>query len=424
MKRLSVATLVLAVSVLTGSFPALGAGEGRIAGTVVDPEGNPIEGVEITVNAIGFSFEATRTTNKKGRFTLLLMDATKDYTIRFDKEGFMTLEEPLDPPLGDTMRQTWTLIPGQGGGSGVGQAAAEVPSEAAARGQAGRKYAQGMEAFEQENYATARQRFEEVIELEPDLPEAHTALAMVMLRQESWEEALAQSDKVLTLRPDDVMALKVKYEAYKGMGDVEMEDALLDKLMEVSESDEELARLAFNSGVAKVQAGDLDSAVRRFEQVKELSPTLMPAYSALARVYFDLGRFEDSIAMADEYLAANPDEGDVLGVLYLAYDQLGRTEEAEATFERLKSADSQHITRVMEEMGVGYFNQGNTERAVDLFERVLEIDPDHARAHYHLALCYAGLGDTAKAKELLSRFLELAPDDPDAALAREMIDSM
>jgi len=32
------------------------------------------------------------------------------------------------------------------------------------------------------------------------------------------------------------------------------------------------------------------------------------------------------------------------------------------------------------------------------------------------------LGDTEDAKTHLTRFLELAPDDPDAALAREMLE--
>jgi len=87
----------------------------------------------------------------------------------------------------------------------------------------------------------------------------------------------------------------------------------------------------------------------------------------------------------------------------------------------LKGADSQHIARVMLELGVSSFNAGNMEQAKDMFERILEIQPDHARAHYHLGLCYVSLGDTARGKELLTRFVELAPQDPDAAVAREMI---
>jgi len=411
------------VMVLTSVAPILAGAEGRLAGTVVDADGNPIVGAVITVRAVDYDFETTRTTNKKGRFTLLVMDATKDYKIRLEAEGFLPIEEPFDPPLGDTMRHTWTMVPGSGGG-GAGMApgagATMDPAEADIRGAAGRKYAQGMEAFQADDLEVARTSFEEVIELQADIPEAHTALALVLVRQEAFEEALAEAEKVLAMKPDDIVAMKIQYESYRGLGNLEMEEALLDKLI-VASPDEDLARLVFNSGVHKIQTGDLAGGAERLEQVRSMAPDLMPVYSALSRVYFDLRRYDDSIAMANQYLATDPGAGDVLGVLYLAYDQKGMTAEAEQAFEALKGADSKHISRVMVEMGISAFNAGNLEQAEDLFERTLEIQPDHARAHYHLGLCYVSMGDTAKGKEMLTRFVELAPQDPDAAVAREMI---
>jgi len=410
------------VLVLMAVSPVLGGTEGRVAGTVEDPEGNPLVGVQVHVKAIGYDYETSRTTNKKGRFNVLVMDATKDYVIRLEMAGFSTIEEPLDPPLGDTMRHTWTMVPGSGGGSaGTVQGAAPVgPSAEAGTGQAGRKYGQGLEAFQADDLETARTRFQEVIELQPDLPEAHAALAMVLLREEAYGEALAEANKVIELRPDDVTALKVQYEAYAGMDNTEMEEVLLDKLIEVS-PDSDLARLVFNSAVAKIQAADLAGGAARFEQVLAMDPEILQTYSALARVYFDMERYDDSIAMAKSYLEQEPNSGDVLGVLYLAYDKQGNEAEAAATFELLKGQDTTHVARVMEQMGVNYFNDGNSQLAQELLERVLEIQPDHARAHYQLALCYVSLGETTKAKELLIRFIELAPDDPDAAVAQEMI---
>jgi len=422
MKRLLIPSLVVMALALATVAPIQAGAEGRVAGTVVDPEGNPIVGAQVIVRAIGFDFETTRTTNKKGRFTLLLMDATKDYTIRFEMEGFAPFEEPLNPPLGDTLRQTWTLLPGSGGGGGVAAGPEESmgPSEIAGQGAVGRKYQQGLEAFQADDFEKARASFEEVIELDPDLPEGHIALAMVLVQQEAYEESLVEADKILELRPDDLVALKIQYESYKALGNHEMEEVLLDKLI-VASPDQDLARMVFNSGVNKIQAGDLAGGAARMEQVRDVDPELLPVYSALARVYFDLERYDDSIAMANEYLAREPNSGDVLGILYLAYDRVGMTAEAEEAFEALKGADSTHISRVMEELGVSNFNSGNLQQATDLFERVLEIQPDHARAHYHLGLCYVSLGDIARGKEMLTRFVELAPEDPDAAVAQEML---
>lgn len=427
MKKFLALTVAAAAMMVVAVSPINAGAEGRVAGTVVDPAGNPIEGAEVIVRAIGYDYETSRTTNKKGRFTLLVMDATKDYTLRIQAEGFVPIEEPFDPPLGDTMRETWTMQPGSGGGGGgmaaPGTDAAMGPADADIRGSAGRKYAQGLEAFQADDLETARTAFEEVIELQPDLVEGHTALALVLIRQESYEEALAEAAKILEMNPEDIVAMKIQYEAYRGQGNAEKEEELLDKLI-VASPDEDLARLVFNSGVHKIQAGDLAGGAARLEQVRQMTPGLMPVYSALARVYFDLGRYDESIAMANQYLESEPAAGDVLGVLYLAYDKQGMTAEAEQAFEALKGADSQHIVRVMLEMGVANFNSGNMPQAQDMFERVLAIQPDNARAHYHLGLCYVSMGDTAKGKEMLSRFVELAPQDPDAAVAQEMISTL
>lgn len=427
MKRILISGLALMSMVGLSVAPMQAGAEGRVAGTVVDPDGNPVVGAVITVKALGYDFETSRTTNKKGRFTLLVMDATKEYSIRLEAEGFATIEEPFDPPLGDTMRHTWTMQPGSGGGgssmAGVGTDASMGPSDADIRGAAGRKYAQGIEAFQADDLATARSRFEEVIELQPEIPEAHTALALVLIRQEAFEEALAEAEKLQEMEPVSVPALKIQYEAYRGMGNEEMEEQLLDKLI-VASPDAELARMVFNSGVNKIQAGDLAGGAVRLEQVREMAPDLLPVYSALSRVYFDLGRYDDCIEMASHYLEQEPGSGDVMGVLYLAYDKKGMTEEAEQAFEALKGADSSHIARVMEELGVANFNSGNLEQARDMFERILVIQPDHARAHYHLGLCYVSMGETAKGKEMLTKFVELAPQDPDAAVAQEMISTL
>ena len=425
MRRYSISSLVLLAGLFVAAGPVSAGQEGRVAGTVVDQNGNPLENAKVTVFAVNYEYETERITNKKGRFNLLVMDATREYGIRIEKEGFATIEEPFDPPLGDTLRKTWTMTSGSGGpASSPGAAGVEGapigPAEVTAKGAAGRKYAEGLEAFQAEDLDTARASFEEVIETAPEIPEAHTALAMVLLRQEEFEQALAEANKVMEMKPDDVLAMKIQYEAYKGLGNEEMEEALLNQLIEKS-PDQELARLVFNSAVGKVQAGDLAGGAARFEQVREMDPSLMPVYSALARVYFDLGRYDESIQMADEFLAQNPTDGQVLGVLYLAQEALGKDDEAQATFDRLKGTDSSQVGRVMQEMGVANFNSGNLEQARILLEKVLEIQPNDPRTHYHLGLCYVSMGETAKGKEMLTRFVELAPDDPDAAVAREML---
>ena len=425
MNRPSVLVVMTVLLVLASVVPGSAGQEGRLAGTVVDPEGNPIEGVEVTCVGAETEFETTRTSNKKGRFTLLLLDATKDYVIRLEKEGFMTVEEPFDPQLGDTMRKTWTMVPGAGDSrpSGGAVETGVAPAEISGQGQAGRLYGEGYESFRAGDLDEALTQFQKVVELQPDLAEAHQALAMIYAQQGAYQESLAEADRVLELQPEDSLALKIKLEAYRGLGDHEKQEELLDSLIGTG-PDPDLAPVIFNLGVAKVQAGDLAGGAVRFQQAKDADPDLLAAYSALSRVYYDMGQLEESIEQAKQYVEKDPNNGEVLGVLYLAYDQLGMAAEAAEAFEALKAANPSHMVRVFEQMGVAAFNNGETQKAQDLFEKVLELNPDHPQAHYHLALCYLSEGDTAKAKDLLTRFIELAPDDPEVPSAQEMLNSL
>lgn len=61
----------------------------------------------------------------------------------------------------------------------------------------------------------------------------------------------------------------------------------------------------------------------------------------------------------------------------------------------------------------GYLNDFYTlkyEKAREMFERILILDPDNYRVHYNLGLALFNLGDMKKAKKSLARALKIKPD--------------
>jgi tetratricopeptide (TPR) repeat protein len=55
--------------------------------------------------------------------------------------------------------------------------------------------------------------------------------------------------------------------------------------------------------------------------------------------------------------------------------------------------------------------QGKTDRAISLYEKVLQEDRNFANAYYNLAVAYYLRGNFKKATENLESFLELKPED-------------
>jgi len=423
----SLTSLLAVVLCLLATVPVWAGNEGRLVGSVVDPDGNPIVDVQVKVTGVGFDVTQERSTNKKGKFTLLILDATKDYLLHMEKDGFQTIEEPLRLPLGDTMRREWTMVPGSGGapsgGSPSPSSAAAPAAGGVARGQAGRLYEKGAEAYASGDLETAAESFEQVVVLEPGLAEVHMALAMTYLRQEKWEGAASEAQKALDINPEEAMNYEIQFDAYRALGDVENQYRVLDILVE-KKPGPDTARRVFNRGVGKTEARDLEGAAADFETAKTMAPDLVASYSALTRVYFDLGRYEESVANGRQALEIDPDHYDSMGVMFLALRALGQTEEADAMFAALQEGNPVFISGILMDLGVNYFNNGEADQAQAIFERVISAQPDHGQAHYMLGLCYLGKGETVKAKEQLERFLELAPNDPEAATAREMLSTL
>ena len=408
------------------TVPLWAGNEGRLVGSIVDPDGQPIVDVQVTVTGVGFDVTQERTTNKKGKFTLLILDATKDYMLQIEKDGYQTIQEPLRLPLGDTMRQEWTMAPGSGGPSSSGAAPPQPAAAAPGRsvsGQAGKIYEKGAEAYAAGDLVLAADSFEQVVAMEPGLAEVHVALAMTYLRQEEWAKAASAAQNALEINPDEVMNYEIQYDAYRALGDQENLNRVLEVLV-VKNPGPDTARRVFNRGVGKTEARDLEGAAADFETTKDMAPELVASYSALTRVYFDLGRIEESIENGRRALEIDPNHYETMGVLFLALRADGQEAEADEMFAALQEGNPQFISSVLVDLGVAYFNAGDADQAQAVFERVISAQPDNGRAHYMLGLCHLGKGETAKAKELLERFPELAPDDPEAATAREMLSTL
>jgi tetratricopeptide (TPR) repeat protein len=309
--RAALAALVFTLGV-AGLLHA--AGEGRVIGTIVDGKGAPIEGARALLTRPGTGYKLEKKSDKKGQFTLLILDATHEYQILVEKEGYGSFEGPVKAPLGEIARLTFTL------------------------------------------------------------------------------------EK--TVAPDPASGQPV-----------------LDGAGQAIE--------AYNEGVKLLQGGDLAGASGKFQQASDLDPKLPDAPAALADVLLELKKPAEALAAADRFLALKPGDARGLRARFDAQKALGDNAKARETLEALAKADPSRETavRLLNE-GIGFFNAGKAAEALPLFQSAAAADPTLVKAQYMLGLAYVNAGDPAKAKEHLQKFLELAPNDPEAATAKEMLESL
>ena len=387
----------------------------RVGFTVNDEAGNPLKDVKITASHPPTGMSMERTTNKKGKATFAFRDGSLTYEISLALEGFDPATTSVKPVTGSVSYHTYTLYKtrsGQAVPSGGGTR--EIPLTPAQE-----TFNEGVTALKEDAIDTAKEKFLAALEMDPELYQAHSALAAIYLEEKDYQNAKASSEVLIEREPGSGRGYRMLYEALSGLGEQEAADELLGKITEL-ESSADAVPLIFNEGADALRMGDIPRARERLEKAHSLDPELIQAVKLLALVYINDKEYQKAAEYAERYLATN-DDLTMKKVRMDAYRAMGDTAKAEEAFQAVADADPVVMVESLYKGGLKDFNAGNTEAAVGSFEQILKIDADHANTHYLLGLCYVNMGKNSEAKTHFERLLALQPDHENAGTAKEML---
>ena len=391
---------------------------GRIVINVLDAEGKPASGVAVSASCEALPrFSRKTKTNKRGKATISVVDATEVYQITVTPEEGQPLTINVKPQLGAQGTERTVQLGGRLVEAAVTEEGGGAPESSFTPAQTA--FNEGVDALKANDLGAAEAKFKEAIELEPNLGAAYSAIAGVYVTKKDWQAALAATDRLEALEGESARLFRLRYEAHQGLGnDSEASKALkaLDRLGEGGDA----TALTFNRGADAMRVGDLRAAREAFEEALEMNADLVPALSALTTIHLVEGRWSDAVAVAERTLAIEPENPKALKARYEALRQEG-SPEAKAAFEALAAVDPKAVADEEFERGVELFDGGSAQDAIEAFERVLTILPDHALAHYRLGLSYISVDEAARARGHLERFIALAPENPEVSSAKEML---
>jgi tetratricopeptide (TPR) repeat protein len=92
-------------------------------------------------------------------------------------------------------------------------------------------------------------------------------------------------------------------------------------------------------GVARLNEGNYDAALKRFDRVVELAPGFAEGWNKRATTLFAMGQFKESVQAIDKVLVLEPRHFGALSGLGLCDIRLGKDREALAAFERAAAID-------------------------------------------------------------------------------------
>ena len=239
-----------------------------------------------------------------------------------------------------------------------------------------------------------------------DRARAEQAMGLALLQQKKPKDAIPHLEQATTLQPTSE-----KGWLYLGLAKDQNDDAKgsLDAYSRGVAAVPKSIALQHELGMALLAAGKndegadvLSKAAAKAEQDGEL---MADAAYALSLV----GKFKDAREHAARAVEMSPDSPDALYVLGVAEAGLGNAKKAQQAFLDAVDSDETHVPALFE-LGLLLQRQKDDVGAVARFNRVLQVEPDHARAKAALGASLARLGtDDQKAEALLQQTLQVDP---------------
>jgi len=287
--------------------------------------------------------------------------------------------------------------------------------------------------------AAAERKYHKILKQLPNHVETLQHLAISKLRAGNGTSALHFMHKALASAPDDAQLLKNIAGIHLSLGDLEKSAIYAKKaLSQRADNVDALAIL----GAVYYQQHKTDKAIEQFDKALNLNPRDVFLHHDMARALCSTGRNQDAInhfqlalsqdpnfdecrfnlahtlvdlkdydAALNHYqqlLKSQPENPDILFRQGIAQALAGQTGKAVVSYEAALQGDPNMIEARLN-LGQIYLTT-KPKRSHSWFSSVLNIDPDHAQAHYWLGVQAQTMGRFEQATASFQEAIKIQPE--------------
>jgi tetratricopeptide (TPR) repeat protein len=168
----------------------------------------------------------------------------------------------------------------------------------------------------------------------------------------------------------------------------------------------------FNLGDDFLQKGNLDEAVKQFQEAIRLDPAAPFAYNGLGKAYALQGKLDEAMALFSRAIKLDPELTGAHHNLGNAYMIKGRLPEAIAELKTALRLKPDHI-EVAKKLAEVLMRTGKAAEALPYCEAVVKAEPQDAHAHFLLGSACLATKRLAPAAASFKEALRLAPNTPE-----------
>ncbi len=271
---------------------------------------------------------------------------------------------------------------------------------AASASAADQALAEGVEALQHNDAASAAAAFRTVTQLRPQFAEGFLNLGLALEQQKTYPEAAAALDKARTLKPTLRGA-----NLFLGIADYQLSH--FDKAVEALSREIKLSpkdpKAWMWLGLSQVAVGHVEDGAAALDAAFALAPKDLDVLYHRGRAHLLVSK-----ASYQDMFALDPDSYRVHEVLGQADAEADRTSDAIGEY-KLAIERASRILGLHEELGDLYWVSGSMDQASEAYEQELALDPYSFTSYYKLGSLRVIVGKPQTALAPLERAVALEP---------------
>ena len=217
------------------------------------------------------------------------------------------------------------------------------------------------------DYDSAVEIYEKLIQIMPNVPEFHSNLANILYIKGDPEAAISHFQTAVTLNPNK-----------------EWTSVINQTLGYVYQESKE----------------DLNAAISSYQSAYLLTPEDIDIYINLGSAFYDKEDYNNALAVYRNALDLDPENARIHCNLGFLYWGKGDIDVAIKEYELAIQYDPTYDI-AYNNLGVIYLDDlGRVQKAMELFKKSVECNPNYALAHFNLARCVSITGDKIEAAKL------------------------
>jgi len=252
-------------------------------------------------------------------------------------------------------------------------------------------------------YTDQEALWKDTLSKNPDAWIAHTNLAVVLIKQKRYEEAIQHCNKAIEFEPACAKAYNNRGNARFSIGD---HDGALADYAQAIQYDPNNVLAYYNRGTIRKVNGLLDKAIADFSKVVALAPHFAKVYGDRADAYVKLRRLGPALQDLDQLIKLQPRSASAYYARGKTFAWLGNYKRAIEDCNRAVELDSALID-AYNVRAVAHIALMNYSQAIKDCSVVIRFNPEYAMAYNNRAVAYFRIqqydearADVAKCQQL------------------------